>query len=69
MVWIIFGNGGMEGSVMVVGEIDSVGLIVLCQQNVVDLVVVGLEVLLVVGVVDVLCDVGFVVFGLGVEGV
>ena len=48
---------------MAVGETDSAGLIALCQQNSVDLVVVGPEAPLAAGVADALRDAGFAVFG------
>ena len=67
-VWITPGNGGTEGSAMAVGETDSAGLIALCQQNGVDLVVVGPEAPLAAGVADALRDAGFAVFGPGAEG-
>ena len=67
-VWITPGNGGTEGSAMAVGETDSAGLIALCQQNSVDLVVVGPEAPLAAGVADALRDAGFAVFGPGAEG-
>ena len=53
---------------MTVGETDSAGLIALCQQNGVDLVVVGPEAPLAAGVADALRDAGFAVFGPGAEG-
>ena len=67
-VWITPGNGGAEGSTLAVGETDSAGLIALCQQNAVDLVVVGPEAPLAAGVADALRDAGFAVFGPGAEG-
>ena len=67
-VWITPGNGGTEGSAMAVGETDSAGLIALCQQNGVDLVVVGPEAPLAAGIADALRDAGFAVFGPGAEG-
>ena len=53
---------------MAVGETDSAGLIALCQQHAVDLVVVGPEAPLAAGVADALRDAGFAVFGPGAEG-
>ncbi len=68
MVWITPGNGGTEGSALAVAETDSAGLIELCQQNAVDMVVVGPEAPLAAGVADALRDAGFAVFGPGAEG-
>ena len=67
-VWITPGNGGTEGSALAVGETDGPGLIALCQQNAVDLVVVGPEAPLAAGVADAVRDAGFAVFGPGAEG-
>ena len=67
-VWITPGNGGTEGSPQAVAETDRSGLIALCQQNAIDLVVVGPEAPLAAGVADALRDAGFAVFGPGAEG-
>ena len=67
-VWITPGNGGTEGNALAVAETDSAALIALCQQNAVDLVVVGPEAPLAAGVADALRDAGIAVFGPGAEG-
>ena len=67
-VWVTPGNGGAEGTALAVTETDSAALIALCQQNAIDLVVVGPEAPLAAGVADALRDAGFAVFGPGAEG-
>lgn len=66
-IFVVLGNVGIVQDVIFVlfDFFDGVVVIVFVYEYVIDLVVIGLEVLFVVGVVDVLCVCGILVFGLG----
>ena len=67
-VWITPGHAGSGEHALGIAETDSRGLIVHCQSNAVDLVVVGPEAPLAAGVADVLREAGIAVFGPGADG-
>ena len=66
-VWVSPGNGGTEElgdcRPLAIGEQDAAGLIKACQQQAVDLVVIGPEAPLAAGVADRLREAGVAVFG------
>ncbi len=66
-VWVTPGNGGTEDlddcKSLAVGEQDAEGLIKACQEQVIDLVVIGPEAPLAAGVADRLRQAGLAVFG------
>ena len=71
-VWVSPGNGGTEElgdcRPLAIGEQDAAGLIKACQQQAVDLVVIGPEAPLAAGVADRLRDAGVAVFGPSASG-
>ena len=67
-VWITPGNAGSDQQALTIAETDSAALIAHCQTQSVDLVVVGPEAPLAVGVADDLRQAGIAVFGPGAQG-
>ena len=71
-VWVSPGNGGTEElgdcRPLAIGEQDAAGLIKACQQQAVDLVVIGPEAPLAAGVADRLREAGVAVFGPSASG-
>ena len=67
-VWITPGNAGSDQQALDIAETDSAALIAHCQTQSVDLVVVGPEAPLAVGVADDLRQAGIAVFGPGAQG-
>ena len=57
------GNGGMPGEHFRVAVDDVPGIVSLCQEEKVDLVIIGPEVALAAGVVDALSTIGVKAFG------
>ncbi len=72
-VWICPGNGGSQSenqgiTAVPVAETDSDGLIALCREQSIDLVVIGPEAPLAAGVADAMRASGLAVFGPSAEG-
>ena len=71
-VWITPGNGGTaelgDCQALAIGEQDAEGLIKVCQEQAIDLVVIGPEAPLAAGVADRLRDAGLAVFGPNADG-
>jgi phosphoribosylamine--glycine ligase len=67
-VWVSPGNGGSGPHQAAVAENDAEGLVNLCREQAIDLVVVGPEAPLAAGVADALRDAGLAVFGPGADG-
>ena len=71
-VWITPGNGGTaelgDCQALAIGEQDAEGLIKACQEQAIDLVVIGPEAPLAAGVADRLRDAGLAVFGPNADG-
>ena len=71
-VWVAPGNGGtteLEGCIqLAISEGDQEALLKTCQEQSIDLVVVGPEAPLAAGLADRLRDAGFAVFGPGADG-
>ena len=71
-VWVTPGNGGTEElggcRSLAIAEQDAEGLIKACQQQAIDLVVIGPEAPLAAGVADRLRDAGLAVFGPSANG-
>ncbi len=67
-VWVSPGNGGSGPDQAAVAENDAEGLVNLCREQAIDLVVVGPEAPLAAGVADALRDSGLAVFGPGADG-
>ena len=71
-MWVTPGNGGTEDlddcKSLAVGEQDAEGLIKACQEQVIDLVVIGPEAPLAAGVADRLRQAGLAVFGPSADG-
>lgn len=78
LVWVVKQNLKCDCLIVVSGNVgivqivecvsfdieNGVEVVDFVSENVIDFVIVGFEVFLVVGVVDCLCDVGFLIFGL-----
>ena len=71
-VWITPGNGGTaelgDCQALAIGEQDAEGLIKACQEQAIDLVVIGPEAPLAAGVAERLRDAGLAVFGPNADG-
>jgi phosphoribosylamine--glycine ligase len=71
-VWITPGNGGTaelgDCQALAIGEQDAEGLIKACQEQAIDLVVIGPEAPLAAGVANRLRDAGLAVFGPNADG-
>lgn len=62
-VWVSPGNGGPFGRKQAIAETDSSGLLTLCRDEAIDLVVIGPEAPLAAGLADSLREAGLAVFG------